>query len=921
MRTEINFAVELRDVVHRYGRRIALDNVSLAVESVSSIAVVGPDGVGKSTLLGLIAGARRLQSGDLLVLDGEMGSASHRNRISHRVAYMPQGLGRNLYPSLSVFENLDFFGRLFGVNESERHWRIERLLKATGLDPFPDRPAGKLSGGMKQKLSLCSALIHDPDVLILDEPTTGIDPLSRRQFWSLIDRLKAERPGMTVIVSTAYMEEAGRFERIVAMDAGRLLIDGSAEDILATANATTLEDAFLKLRDPKHKPPPRRDIMEARPEHTGPTVIEAEGLTRRFGDFVAVDKVSFRIRKGEIFGFLGSNGCGKTTTMKMLTGLLSASEGSVELFGRPVQAADIETRLHIGYMSQTFSLYEELSVKANLELHARLYRIPSRECEHRVAEALSRFDITQIADEKPRNLPLGLRQRLQLAAACLHRPEILILDEPTSGVDPEARDMFWGILLDLSRREGVTIFISTHFMNEAERCDRVSLMHAGKLLAVDTPKRLAGKIGAATLEDAFIAHLERLLAGAVRPERPDRPTANMIAAGYPYTGAKGRRDPYGLAGSFERIWAFARREMLEISRDRVRIAFALIGPLILLITLGYGITFDVDRLDFAVFDRDQTTESRLLVEQFTGSRYFHNRAPITKPRAIDNRLRSGELHLVMSVPPRFGKDLLEGRRPEVGFFLDGSKTFRAATARGYVHGIMVSYAERIARQGPVGVPKPVPFRLEERFRYNQDFKSAFAIVPGSIMMLLALIPAMMAALGVVREREIGSISNLYCSPATLGEFIIGKQLPYIVLGLVSFLSLIAMAMFQFDLSIKGSAAALLLAGLLYVFATTALGLFISSFVRTQIAALIVAAVICVVPSVQFSGYLYPAATLEGFAYYMGHGFPALWFQNVNLGVFAKGQGFTTFFAEFIILFSFGVGFLVAARLILRKQGP
>jgi ribosome-dependent ATPase len=644
-------------------------------------------------------------------------------------------------------------------------------------------------------------------------------------------------------------------------------------------------------------------------------------LTRHFGDFVAVDRVSFSIRRGEIFGFLGSNGCGKTTTMKMLTGLLAASEGRAELLGKPVESTDIETRMHIGYMSQSFSLYEELAVRANLELHARLYRIPSLQCDRRVSEALNRFDIAHVADEKPRNLPLGLRQRLQLAAACLHRPEVLILDEPTSGVDPEARDMFWGILLDLSRREGVTIFISTHFMNEAERCDRVSLMHAGEVLAVGTPESLAEEIGVETLEEAFIAQLERVTGGPARAEPAIRPTEASISLKSSELGAGENGNHHALTGALGRIWAFARREMLEISRDRVRVAFALFGPLSLLITLGYGINFDVDKLSFAVLNRDQTAASRQLVEQFASSRYFQERSPIGDPLAIDRRLKSGELRLVMSVPPRYGQDLALGRRPEVAFFLDGSNAFRAETARGYVEGTMRTFIEQIVRQAPVGETRPLPYRLEERYRYNQSFQSAYSIVPGSIMIILALIPSMMAALGVVREREIGSIINLYCSPATLGEFVVGKQLPYIALSFLSFLSLVALALLQFDLSIKGSAAALLLAGLFYVFATTGLGLFISSFVRTQIAALIAAAVICVVPSFQFSGYLYPAATLEGFAYYVGHGFPALWFQNVSIGTFAKGQGFAAFFAEFTILFAFGVAFLVAARLILRKQEP
>ena len=356
--------IKVDGVTHRYGAVTAVDDASLSLLPGTATAFVGPDGVGKSTLLALIAGVRRLQTGTIRTLGGDIASRRHRDAVSSRIAYMPQGLGRNLYPSLSVLENIDFFGRLFGLTQGERSIRIERLLRATGLHPFPHRPAGKLSGGMKQKLSLCCSLIHDPDLLILDEPTTGIDPLSRRQFWTLIDEIRSERPDMTVLVSTAYMEEAERFGRLVAFDAGRVLADGATTEIMARTGAGSLEEAYLALQsgsETKH----RSDfVMAPRVTDNGPPAIVAEGLTRRFGDFTAVDHVSFKIGRGEIFGFLGSNGCGKTTTMKMLTGLLDMTEGRAELLGRPVEASDLETRLRVGYMSQSFSLYEELTVRA-----------------------------------------------------------------------------------------------------------------------------------------------------------------------------------------------------------------------------------------------------------------------------------------------------------------------------------------------------------------------------------------------------------------------------------------------------------------------------------------------------------------------------------------------------------------------------
>ena len=502
-------AARAQGLSHRYGDRLALDAVDLDIPAGRLVGIIGPDGVGKSTLLGLIAGARKIRTGTVEVLGGNMRSRRIRTRASSRIAYMPQGLGRNLYPALSVVENVDFFGRLFGQSRQERARRIDELLASTGLARFRDRAAGKLSGGMKQKLGLCCALIHDPALLILDEPTTGIDPLSRRQFWDLINRLRARRPGMSVLVSSAYMEEAQTFDWLAAMDEGKILAAGAPTELMARTGTHDLDSAFIELLpEAKRREHHALVVPPRRPQAGGPA-IEAEALTKRFGAFIAVDHVSFTIERGEIFGFLGSNGSGKTTTMKMLTGLLPATEGRARLFGRPVNPRDLETRRRVGYMSQAFSLYGELTVRQNLELHARLFQLPSGHARERIAALLRRFGLEDHTDDLADALPLGIRQRLSLAVAVVHEPEILILDEPTSGVDPVARDRFWELLIDLSRRDGVTIFVSTHFMNEGERCDRISLMHAGRVLATDRPASLVRARGAATLEEAFVAYLEK----------------------------------------------------------------------------------------------------------------------------------------------------------------------------------------------------------------------------------------------------------------------------------------------------------------------------------------------------------------------------------------------------------------------------
>ena len=390
----LSTVANLTGLSHRYGQTVALLAVDLVVPAGCSVGFFGPDGVGKSTLLAIIAGVRQIQKGTVSVLGGDMASVAHRRAVCPRIAYMPQGLGRNLYATLSVFENIDFFGRLFGQSRSQRASRIAELLDSTGLTPFANRPAGKLSGGMKQKLGLCCSLIHDPDLLILDEPTTGVDPLSRRQFWQLIDRIRVRRRGMSILVATAYMDEAEGFDWLVGMDAGKLLATGTAEEIKSKTGTGSLETAFIALL-PEEKRQGHHAVTL--PPRLSPTqdsaAIEVQGLTKKFGDFTAVDHVSFRIQRGEIFGFLGSNGCGKTTTMKMITGLLPATEGRARLFDHEVNAHDIETRKRVGFMSQGFSLYTELTVKQNLDLHARLFHVPGPRVAARIIELADEFGL------------------------------------------------------------------------------------------------------------------------------------------------------------------------------------------------------------------------------------------------------------------------------------------------------------------------------------------------------------------------------------------------------------------------------------------------------------------------------------------------------------------------------------------------
>lgn len=1058
--------VRFSDVSLRYGKTVALERITLEIPAGLTIGLIGPDGVGKSSLLALAAGARALQTGAVDALGGDMRSRRHRERVCRRIAYMPQGLGKNLYPTLSVEENLQFFARLFGHDADERRRRIDALTRSTGLFAFLSRPAGKLSGGMKQKLGLCCALIHDPDLLILDEPTTGVDPLARAQFWDLIARIRSERPAMSVIVATAYMDEAQRFDWLIAMDAGRVLATGAPAELLARTGCDSLEAAFIALlpEDERrgHKPvtlePLRADAR------TG-TAIEARGLTMRFGDFTAVDHVSFRIRRGEIFGFLGSNGCGKSTTMKMLTGLLPATEGTAQLFGKTVDPKDINTRRRVGYMSQAFSLYSELTVRQNLVLHARLFGVPAAEIDARVDEMARRFGLADIYDMLPDSLPLGMRQRLSLAVAMVHKPELLILDEPTSGVDPVARDSFWQLMIDLARRDRVTIFISTHFMNEAQRCDRISLMHAGRVLASDAPAALVRARGAATLEEAFIGYLvdasaqeaqggaggrpgagERAAGeslagrgaatdgdadgaharpaayanGAAQHRAPDAdaagtdvaaetgarddartahaaghsagndvratvgsevgsevaseaglaagaesgserarepaadagaaidvepgasaesataavaparhaesaatsPRAGNAPAGTPFAAAPPSHaapaEPPHRAFSAQRALSYMWREMLELRRDPVRATLALIGSLVLMCVIGIGISLDVEDLTYAVLDRDQTELSHDYALNLSGSRYFVERPPIADYAALDRRMRDGELSLAIEIPPNFARDVERGAPAQIGMWIDGAMPQRAETIRGYAIGMHTMWLADKARHR-LGVTLAPRAEVVTRYRYNPDVKSLPAMIPAVMPLLLLMLPAMLTALAVVRERELGSILNLYVTPVTRTEFLIGKQVPYVVLAMLNFLLMTMLARIAFDVPVKGSFMTLLLAVLIFNVVATGIGLLASTFTRSQVAAIVMTIIGTMIPTVQFAGLLTPLSSLEGTGRLIGLVYPATYMLSISRGVFNKALSLHDLYSQFWPLAASVPVILGATILLLKKQ--
>ena len=465
---------------------VALENINIAIPYGKLTALIGPDGAGKTTFLRMVCGLVVPSSGTLDVLGIDV--TANPQKVQDRISYMPQKFG--LYEDLSVSENMNLYADLHSVPLEERKERFARLLEMTGLAKFTERLAGKLSGGMKQKLGLACTLVRSPELLILDEPTVGVDPLSRRELWEILQQLVADE-GLTVLVSTAYMDEAELCSKVIVVEEGKVLYDDAPEN----------------LQEYMH--PPNEEIFKKERTISDKVIIEVKNLVRKFGDFVAVDDVSFQVHEGEIFGLLGPNGAGKTTTFKMLCSLLPASSGELSVAGVNLRTARTRARTNIGYVAQKFSLYGTLTVDENLEFYGGAYGLNDKRLAERMRDVKEQFDLLEMSDKEAGELPGGYKQRLSMAAALLHEPRIIFLDEPTSGIDPLARRNFWQQITELAA-EGKTIIVTTHFMEEAEYCDRIMIQDQGKMLAIGTPSEIRAQAGieAVDMNEAFIAIVE-----------------------------------------------------------------------------------------------------------------------------------------------------------------------------------------------------------------------------------------------------------------------------------------------------------------------------------------------------------------------------------------------------------------------------
>ncbi|HUY90680.1 MAG TPA: ATP-binding cassette domain-containing protein [Pirellulales bacterium] len=1024
---EEGVVLDVRDVSKRFRTRRqtveALAGVSLRVRKGQITGLIGPDGAGKTTLMRLAAGLLLPDEGEVFALG--LNVVEDALEVQAGVGYMPQRFG--LYEDLTVQENLDLYADLQGVPHAERGGRYEQLMHMTGLAPFTERLAGQLSGGMKQKLGLACALVRPPALLLLDEPTVGVDPVSRRELWRIVDGFVRDR-GAGVLLSTAYLDEAERCHDVVLLDGGKLIAQGSPQDFSraiegrsfrvsapglktrelesrlsnragvtdavvsgdavrlvldAGANAKLeppiadiegasaepvpprFEDSFVaRLREHRAAPsaapsePQTASSVAARHASRKGPMIDVHGLQRKFGDFYAVKGVSFEVSQGEVFGLLGANGAGKTTTFRMLCGLLPPSAGELHVAGVDLRRAPAAARARIGYMSQKFSLYGSLSVEQNLRFFASSYGLAGRRRSERIAWALEEFGLDAAAAADSASLPLGFKQRLALACALMHEPDILFLDEPTSGVDPLARREFWR-QINFVAAAGVTVLVTTHFMEEVEYCDRAAIMAAGEILALGAPREIKQQAVTAehphpTMEDAFIRLIESREEPARRSQpqelhspggtgalarQPASPGGTGALARQPGTGARPRQPgegarpsmpktieghaPWNLgagkprrAGAAMRLRGLVRKEFLQIVRDPSSLAIAFVLPIMLLLVFGYGVSLDAEHVPIAlVIDRfDADTAS--LAGAFAGSRYFRA-VRAHGMHAAEQALLQGEVDGIVHVREDFAERLRRPQGAPIQVIVNGMDANNSRMISGYVQGVWGRWLAAWARDRSLAVV--VPVELEQRVWFNANLHSRHFIVPGLIALIMTLIGALLTALVVSREWERGTMEALLVTPVGIHEVIFGKTLPYYLLGMGGMLLSLFMAVWLFGVPMRGSLWVLFGTSSLFLLTALGMGLLISTAAKSQFVAAQVAIIVTYLPAFILSGFIFDIGSMPVALQMLTRVLPARYFVTILQTVFLAGDVWSIILPNSLALAGMAVLFLGLTRWQARKR--
>ena len=943
----------------------ALNNVSLEVRRGALTALVGPDGAGKTTLMRLTAGLMTADSGDLNVLGIDV--AANPQQVQSHIGYMPQRFG--LYQDLSVQENLDLYADLHGIGPDERRDRYPRLMEMTALGPFVERQAGRLSGGMKQKLGLACTLICSPELLLLDEPTVGVDPLSRRELWAIILQLVNEQ-GLTVLVSTSYLDEAERCGHVVVLHEGKVLSEGRPHEVseLATGRVflaeprvgrtprgmqarmldnpdvidavpegghvrlvlaadpggaifdgaaitparPRFEDGFMLLlhRITEHRPSAAMTLRRHPAADGNEVVVEVDDLVRQFGAFTAVDHVSFAVRRGEMFGLLGPNGAGKTTTFRMLCGLLPPTHGTLRVAGVDLHSARAAARQQLGYVAQKFALYGDLSVVENLDFFASAYGLRGARRRDRIAWALEQFELEPLMHQPSGLLPGGYKQRLAMAAALLHEPEILFLDEPTSGADPLARREFWRRITSLAE-QGVTVIVTTHFMEEAEYCDHVAILDHGQVLAHGPPAEIRRYAPAEegrepTMEDAFIA-----IVAAGRGVEVSPPVQVRVAAQRPFR-IDGTTD---LTARAWRIWTLVKKEVRQILRDPSSIAVGVVMPVLLILLFGYGLTLDVKNVPVAVVLEDTSPDAIELASTFQLSPYFRAQL-MTSMAQAENLILASQVDGIIRIRPDFSRRMRSGDA-EVEILAHGRDANRARIIQGYAQGAVGQWNARRLAEGQNVSNGPVV--IQDRLWFNEANESRYFLVPGLVVLVMTVLGALLTALVVAREWEQGTFEALFVTPVRAGEILLSKVLPYLGLGIFGLVLCMLAAKVLFQVPFLGSPWILSLGSLLYLLVALGIGMLISSTVKAQFVASLIVVVAAFIPALMLSGFLFELHNLPVAVQILSYLFPARYYVALLQTVLLAGNIWSNILPNLAVLAGMAILLFVLTRIGFKKQ--
>jgi ABC-2 type transport system ATP-binding protein len=948
---DATFSITLTGLVKKYAKSIspALDNISAQFKRGYITGLVGPDGAGKTTLVRIIAGLLSPTEGQLTV-EG-FNPTKDAKELHTILGYMPQKFG--LYEELTVMENLLLYAELKGVVGNERTQMIAKLLDFTSLGPFTRRLAGKLSGGMKQKLGLACTLLGRTQVLLLDEPSFGVDPISRRELWSMVNNLLSEK--VTVIWSTSYLEEAESCHEVLLLNEGKLAyygppqiatqkiigrtvqIDhiqgqGNRRQVLKNAlYAEEVKDAGLQASQVHLLLKERGKLPNLASLKAGPTAIftavdprfedafmdrvggapkggsvlanmmppvhstissdiaiEVEALTKLFGTFVATDHITFKVKRGEIFGLLGPNGAGKSTTFRMMCGLLLPTSGTIRILGINLQENPPKARQHIGYMAQKFSLYGNLSVQQNLQFFSGIYGLTGKYQAERIDIMTKIFGLKPYLKSTTQEMPMGFKQRLALACAIMHEPLILFLDEPTSGVDPVTRREFW-MHINALVEKGITIMVTTHFMDEAENCDRIGLVYRGQLIAMGTPEELkqlaaSEKNPKPTIEDTFIELVTQYDQKTQAQPEPVSPAIETT----PHEKFEMQENVTARHRSFQRWLALCRKEFYQIIRDPSIFIGGFVLPVVMLFLFGFGINLDYKHLPIGLLlNNNSAPEARDLARAFYYSPYIKAKTFYNESDAA-NQLLAGNIKGFASIQSNFDKQLKQlGVSAPLQIITDGSQPNTAEFVKNYALGAWQIWQQLRIQE----VDKPATLNIVEtqpRYWFNPAAISKFYLIPGSIAIIMTVTGALLTSLVIAREWESGTMEALLSTAMTRHEFFFSKLIPYY---LISMLSMFVCFLLTRILGVpyRGSIWILFIETSLFLGSALGLGLLLSTTLRNQFNAAQAALNIAYLPAVILSGYAFEISSMPKIIQAVTYLIPARYFVTVLHTLYLAGD--------------------------------